>query len=295
VAGHINKADQNATIIEPLSISLVSQVFLSFLGVLPPHRFPHMLRSHLFLQPELESPALVSQSCHSNKRLIRRNFWHDHPPRLNVLYHRCDHGGRSVSLLFQLCESKNSRFSQADQISLQYDLSDELPEAIKGIFSDQIGLQIEATMRLRKLLSQVHDPPFGALIESSVTIRVVELLRSPHSLIQFEAAWALTNIVASSDQQTRVAVEAGAIPILVELLNSHDADIQDQAVWGLANIGGNDSKCRDNVLSAGALQPLLKLVSDARKLGMLRSATWALSNLCRGKTPPPNWLTVRIS
>lgn len=168
-----------------------------------------------------------------------------------------------------------------------------LPQMVQGVLSNDPQLQTECTTQFRRLLSIEKNPPIQQVIDSGVVPRFVEFLtRDDNPALQFEAAWALTNIASGTSDHTKVVMEVGAIPIFVALLSSPNDDVREQAVWALGNVAGDSPPCRDLVLGAGAMLPLLGQLHQGSKMSMLRNATWTLSNFCRGK-PQPDFEMVR--
>jgi len=163
-----------------------------------------------------------------------------------------------------------------------------LPQMVQGVMSGDPRVKLESTTAFRKLLSIERNPPIEEVIKSGVVPHFVTFLQDAQNpALQFEAAWALTNIASGTSDHTRVVIEHGAVPKFVDLLLSNNDDVREQAVWALGNIAGDSPSCRNLVLQASALPNLLQQLQPGTKVSMQRNATWTLSNFCRGKPQPP--------
>jgi importin subunit alpha-6/7 len=130
---------------------------------------------------------------------------------------------------------RNIGDSGSDQIASEPNLDiARLPEITQALYNPDEQVQEEATREFRKLLSIERNPPIQQVINAGVVPRFVEFLNKwQRPTLQFEAAWALTNIASGTSEHTHVCVEKGAVPMFVQLLNSPNDDVREQAVWAL--------------------------------------------------------------
>ncbi|XP_063873705.1 LOW QUALITY PROTEIN: importin subunit alpha-3-like [Scylla paramamosain] len=159
---------------------------------------------------------------------------------------------------------------------------------VENAASEDQMVQLPAVQAARKLLSSDRNPPIDDLIQSGFLPILVKCLEgTDNPSLQFEAAWALTNIASGTSRQTQAVVHAGAVPLFLKLLHSSSQNVCEQAVWALGNIIGDGPQLRDYVISLGVVQPLLSFINPEIPIGFLRNVTWVVVNLCRNKEPPP--------
>ena len=113
-------------------------------------------------------------------------------------------------------------------------------DLVKNAASSDPSVQLSAVQMARKLLSNDENPPIDQIIDAGMVPILVRCLENDdNALLQYEAAWALTNIASGSSQQTQSVVLWGAVEHFLRLLSSLHQNMCEQAVWALGNIIGD--------------------------------------------------------
>ena len=146
---------------------------------------------------------------------------------------------------------------------------------------------------MRKLLSIENNPPIQAVIDANLVPTFIALLHHTIPKFQFEAAWCLTNIASGTTDHVTNLIEKDVLSHFIQLLESPQIEVVEQVIWGIGNIAGDSPTTRDSVLRSGALDKIAYVLDNAvAGTSFMRNASWALSNLCRGR-PQPQYTLVR--
>ncbi|XP_014479013.1 PREDICTED: importin subunit alpha [Dinoponera quadriceps] len=245
-----------------------------------------------------KDPTMSSQEDVSNGRMANFKYTNrldEARRRRNIVYTEL----RKAKKDEQLSKRRNLNTEEevlnlsCEAISPGFSTIEDIVAAMK---SPDETLQLQATQTCRKLLSREKHPPIETIINRGIVPRCVELLNCHHNVaLQFEAAWALTNVASGTSEQTQVVIKYGAVPRLVVLLKSPSANVAEQAVWALGNIAGDGPPARDLILAHDAVPLLLDLIKPDTSVTFMRNIVWTLSNLCRNKNPPPPFDIVKTA
>jgi len=199
--------------------------------------------------------------------------------------------------------------------------------ALEMLASDNDAVLVEGLVYFRKLLCRKERPPIKRVRETGMIPHVAALLKDVGNSVhlRYEAAWLLTNVAAGDASDTQEVVENGMVQAALEYITGmplvapaevdEDGDINmeeegtgelcAQCAWLLANVAGEvegDTRNRDMVLQAGAVPAIVRLLqawtpgkgaaAAPVPVWWLHTATWAATNLVRGK-PLPDPAAVR--
>uniref|UniRef100_A0A2K6JV08 Importin subunit alpha n=1 Tax=Rhinopithecus bieti TaxID=61621 RepID=A0A2K6JV08_RHIBE len=172
--------------------------------------------------------------------------------------------------------------------------NNSLEAIVQNASSDNQRIQLSAVQAARKLLFSDRNPPVDDFKNSGILAILVHCLeRDDNPSSQFEAVWALTNIVCGTSEQTQAVAQSNVVPLFLRLLHSPHQNVCEQTVWALGNIIGDGPQCRDYVISPGVVKPLLSFISPSIPITFLRNVTWVMVNLCCHKDPPPPMATIQ--
>ena len=152
------------------------------------------------------------------------------------------------------------------------------------IFLDDLTIKLLACVGLRRLLSLEQNPPIQPVIDANLVPVFIQLLHHQIPKFQFEAAWCLTNIASGTSDHVSNLIEKDVVVHFMQLLSSPHIEVVEQVIWGIGNIAGDSPLTRDSVINSGALERIANVLDQATPgTSFMRNASWALSNLCRGR------------
>lgn len=199
---------------------------------------------------------------------------------------------RKLSREKQLQKRRNILFTSDDEMveETPNNMINEqsLDEIFAAMRSDEADHQFQGLQLARKILSRDEHPPIDLLIGHGIVPICVNFIQDKRNqMLQFEAAWALTNIASGNTEQTRVVINHNAVPHFVEMVGSSSMNVAEQAIWALSNIAGDCAEARDLVLRNNVIQVILALIEPNMPMSLQRNIVWLMSNLCRNRNPMP--------
>jgi importin subunit alpha-6/7 len=181
-----------------------------------------------------------------------------------------------------LTQNRKKIVKADEQITLE-----DLNEGINCIFSSNLSENIKGAYYIRKILGIEYNPPMQQIIDSGIIPALIEFIkRFDYPDLQYEAAWALSNIASGEQEHTKIIVEKGAVPFIVTLLDSPHNYVKEQGIWILGNITGDSSSYSELICQFGAVPRLIHIIENSSAEYLIQPATWALGNICKGEKAP---------
>jgi hypothetical protein len=180
-------------------------------------------------------------------------------------------------------ESEVSDYEK-DKVQFQYTLAD-----IRKVLTENPSIEDLRNVFtfLRKQLSRPKDVPINEIVREGLVQALVQGLAVNDSKVQYEAAWALTNIVSGESEHTQNAVNCGATQGFIKAAYCDDDPLAEQCFWGVANIIGDCAALRDHAIECGFMDLLCHYCTPTKLAGLkvtfIRTLSWVCTNLCRHK------------
>ena len=147
--------------------------------------------------------------------------------------------------------SSKSRLASTSNINPETVTVDKLPSYNAALKSSESKQQQHGLMCIRILLSKADsEGPYESIMKSNTVPMLLSFFKSDDNLkVQFEAAWAVTNLCSGTRDVVDYVCKHDAISAFEGLLSTtKHFEIMEQAVWGLGNIAGECQQYRNQII-----------------------------------------------
>eukprot|EP00798_Chlamydomonas_sp_ICE-L_P031980 gene31980-33906_t len=162
--------------------------------------------------------------------------------------------------------------------------SSGLGDLVKAVMSSDEATQFQAAMAIRKMSDKGESGDMGKggygvmeqLFNAGLIPRLLELMNSELEKLQFEVSSTLRIILRAVQEVPKT---------------SPNEEVMENAIRALGKIAEESVACRDHVHQYNALPALLSTCKDQVKQSILRTLSYALSNMLSGKPAVPFHVT----
>lgn len=162
----------------------------------------------------------------------------------------------------------------------------EIKEMILGIdpIHQRIGIRILRTM------SAQANPPLSDIVSTGIVPTLVSLLDTVTTQTEGfnqDLLWVLTNIAGGEDTYTMILVDLNIVSKCIHVFSNLSMKCKAHTAWLLGNVAGTSTTLRDQVIAAGALEKIVHCCQATCELEDVRTFTWCMTILLRGKPEVP--------
>ncbi|OAF67841.1 hypothetical protein A3Q56_04441 [Intoshia linei] len=133
------------------------------------------------------------------------------------------------------------------------------------------------------ILAYICDGPcerMTLVLESGILDRLIEIVLHPNQELINPALRTIGNILAGSEKQTQLAIDASVLPVLINIAGAKHISkfIRKEAFWALSNIAaGNPSQIKQ-LIDDGGLK-VVKSVFEEDNMQLQKEGLWSLCNM----------------
>ncbi|XP_037931964.1 importin subunit alpha-like [Teleopsis dalmanni] len=167
-------------------------------------------------------------------------------------------------------------------------------QIVDTMLSENKYQQFTGMIAARKMICDRPYKKIDERIYHSVVPIAIKLLQDTFNpIMQFEAAWVLTNIASRKSERIQ-SITYDAIPHLIILLQSKSISLVEQAAWVLAKIAEYSSAARDKIINCNVVPCITKIIHNIIPFSVLRIIVWLMINLCDNKNSPPAFDQIQL-